>query len=368
MKNRLLSLDIFRGSLIAFMILVNNPGSWASIYYPLRHAEWHGCTPTDLVFPAFLFIVGVSMYLSFEQFQQQFTKPLFIKILKRTFVIFTLGLFLNWFPFYHQNITDLRIMGVLQRIALAYFFASFICLNIQPKRLIILSFGVLISYWLLLKFGVTEKPYELETNLVRKVDLMILGENNMWKGLGIVFEPEGLLSTISAIVSVIFGYVVGWRIKTAKNKDVLVKELLLYGFLALFLGWFWDKTFPINKSLWTSSYVLYTTGMASVALGICIEIIDIQQQKWFTKPFIVFGTNALFAFIFSGVLFRLLYYSITWKNENGEIIHANNWLYETIYQPIFGDLNGSFLYAFTFVIVCWCTTWILYRNKIFIKI
>ncbi len=368
MKDRLLSLDVFRGGIIAFMILVNNPGTWASIYYPLRHAEWHGCTPTDLVFPSFLFIVGVSMYLSFSKFQHQLSQPVFLKILKRTVLIFGIGLLLNWFPFYHQNIAELRIMGVLQRIALAYFFAAMICLKIKPKRLIILSISVLIGYWLLLKFGVAENPYELETNLIRKVDLMILGENHLWEGLGIAFDPEGLLSTILAIVSVIFGYVVGWRIKTIKNQDVLVKELLLYGFLALFLGWFWDKIFPINKSLWTSSYVLYSTGMAAVALGICIETVDIQRQRWFTKPFIIFGTNSLFAFVFSGLLFRILYYLIRWKDENGEMIPANTWLYETIFQPNFGDLNGSFLYAFTFVIICWCITWVLYRNKIFIKI
>ena len=139
MKDRLLSLDVFRGGIIAFMILVNNPGTWASIYYPLRHAEWHGCTPTDLVFPSFLFIVGVSMYLSFSKFQHQLSQPVFLKILKRTVLIFGIGLLLNWFPFYHQNIAELRIMGVLQRIALAYFFAAMICLKIKPKRLIILS-------------------------------------------------------------------------------------------------------------------------------------------------------------------------------------------------------------------------------------
>lgn len=367
-NQRLFSLDVFRGLIIAFMILVNNPGTWASIYYPLRHAEWHGCTPTDLVFPFFLFIVGVSMYLSFTKYNQELNQTVLLKILKRTGLIFLIGVSLNWFPFYHLPISEVRIMGVLQRIALAYGIGAILCLIIPSQKLIFLAFGILLFYWALLGFSVAEHPYELETNFIRQIDLAVFGENHIWNGLGVPFDPEGLISTIPAIVSVIFGYVVGGRVHHAPNKHILVKELLFYGFVLLFIGWFWDKFFPINKSIWSSSYVLYTTGMAMVGFGMLIELLDIQGQKWFAKPFLVFGTNSLFAYIFSGVLFRILFYFISWENENGVIVHAPNWLYTTIFEPTFGSLNGSLMYAVTFVAICWAVTGILYRNKFFIKL
>jgi predicted acyltransferase len=369
MKNqRLVSLDAFRGLTIAFMILVNNPGTWANIYYPLRHAEWHGCTPTDLVFPFFLFIVGVSMYMAFGKFNHELNSITLRKIGKRTFLIFLIGVLLNWFPFYHTNIGDLRIMGVLQRIALAYGVGALICLSIPIHRLFYIGIGILLFYWALLGFSVAENPFELETNFARTIDLMILGESHVWNGFGLAFDPEGLVSTIPAVVTVIAGYIVGWRIKTTENKDVLIKEMLFYGFIAMFAGWFWDKFFPINKALWTSSYVLYTAGIASIGLGMMIEIIDIQGRKRLIKPMIVFGTNPMFAYVLSGILFSTLYYLIMWKDSDGNDIHATTWLYENIFQPIFGDLNGSLLYAISFVLVCWFFTWLLYRKKIFVKI
>lgn len=367
-NQRLLSLDMFRGLTIAFMILVNNPGTWSSIYYPLRHAEWHGCTPTDLVFPFFLFIVGVSMYLSFKKYEHQLNQTVLLKIGKRTVLIFLIGVLLNWFPFYHEHITDLRIMGVLQRIALAYGIGAIICLKIPIRQLIYVGFGILIFYWALLGFSVAENPYELETNLVRQVDLIVFGKNHMWDGLGLSFDPEGLLSTIPSVVSVIWGYIVGWRIHIVKNKDVLVKEFLFYGFIALFVGWFWDKFFPINKSLWTSSYVFYTSGMAMIGLGGMIEILDIQHRKWLARPFLVFGTNSLFAYILSGILFKVLHYLIQWENESGQIIYGNGWIYENVFRVNLGDMNGSLMYAVSFVIICWIITWRLYRKKIFLKI
>lgn len=369
MKNqRLLSLDVFRGGTIAFMILVNNPGTWASIYYPLRHAEWHGCTPTDLVFPFFLFIVGVSVYLAFAKFGFELNQATILKIGKRTASIFLIGLLLNWFPFYHESIADLRIMGVLQRIALAYGFGALICLSISPKRLIYVAAGILLGYWALMGLSVAEAPYSLENNLARQVDLLIFGESHVWNGFGIPFDPEGLLSTIPAIVTVMLGYIVGWRIKTLDNQHILVKELLFYGFLLMFLGWLWDKSFPINKALWTSSYVLFSGGIAAVGLGMAIEIIDIQGRKWLTKPFIIFGTNSLFSYVLSGLLFKIMYYLITWTNEDGVTEHLNNWLYASVFQPAFGDINGSLMYAISFVMICWLITLILYRKRIFIKV
>lgn len=368
MNQRLLSLDAFRGGTIAFMILVNNPGTWANIYYPLRHAEWHGCTPTDLVFPFFLFIVGVSMYLSFGKFKQELNQETILKIGKRTALIFLIGVLLNWFPFYPTHLSDLRIMGVLQRIALAYGFGALICLRVPIGKLFYVGVSILLGYWALMYFSVAENPYELETNFARKVDLMVFGENHIWDGFPLPFEPEGLISTIPAIVTVIAGYIVGWRIKTLENKNILVKEMLFYGFLVLFVGWFWDKFFPINKALWTSSYVFYTAGMATIGLGMMIEIIDIQGKKRLVQPLVIFGTNPLFAYVLSGVLANTLYDLIQWEDASGAIIHANDWLYTDIFQPVFGDFNGSLMFAITFVIVCWSVTALLYRKGVFIKI
>jgi predicted acyltransferase len=367
-NQRLLSLDAFRGGTIAFMILVNNPGSWADIYYPLRHAEWHGCTPTDLVFPFFLFIVGVSMYLAFGKFNHELNQKTVLKIGKRTALIFLIGVLLNWFPFYPTHISDLRIMGVLQRIALAYGVGALICLRVPIGKLLYVGVGILLFYWALLGFSVVENPFELETNFARQVDLVILGESHVWGGFGIPFDPEGLVSTIPAIVTIIAGYFVGWRIKTLENKNTLVKEMLFYGFITLFIGWFWDKFFPINKALWTSSYVFYTAGMATIGLGMMIEIIDIQGRKWLTKPFTIFGTNPLFAYILSGILANTLYYLLQWKDDAGKTIHANDWLYTDVFQPAFGDFNGSLMFAISFVIVCWIITWLLYRKGIFWRV
>lgn len=369
MKNqRLLSLDVFRGGTIAFMILVNNPGTWASIYYPLRHAEWHGCTPTDLVFPFFLFIVGVSVYLAFAKYRHELNQATILKIGKRAVLIFLIGVLLNWFPFYHEHISDLRIMGVLQRIALAYGFGALICLSVSPKKLLYIAAGILLGYWALMGLSVSEAPYSLDNNFARQVDLLIFGESHVWNGFGIPFDPEGLISTIPATVTVILGYIVGWRIKTLDDKHILVKELLFYGFILMFVGWFWDKVFPINKALWTSSYVLFSGGIAAVGLGMAIEIIDIQGRKWWTKPFVVFGKNSLFAFVLSGVLFKIMYYLIIWKNAAGEVQHLNNWLYANVFEPIFGDMNGSLMYATSFVVICWLITYLLHRNQIFIKV
>ncbi len=368
MDKRLLALDTFRGMTIAFMILVNNPGSWASIYYPLRHAEWHGCTPTDLVFPFFLFIVGVSMSLSFEKYGNELNRALALKIALRTALIFLIGLLAHWFPFYNQSLETLRIMGILQRIALAYGIGSVICLMNLPYRLPYISLGILMFYWALLFFSVAENPYELTTNLGRQLDLMIFGESHLWNGFGVPFDPEGLLSTLPATVTVLIGYWVGGRIQMTENQDTLVKEFLFYGFIALFVGWFWDKFFPINKALWTSSYVVYTAGMAAVGLGMLIEIVDIRGQKWLTKPFVVFGTNSLFAFVLSGVLSKFLQDVIIWKNEAGEWVHGGDWLYESIFQPTFGAMNGSLMFGVSFVALCWGITGLLYRKNIFIKI
>lgn len=366
--NRLISLDVFRGMTIAFMILVNTPGTWNHVYAPLRHAPWNGCTPTDLVFPFFLFIVGVSMYLAFSKFNHHLTKEALQKILKRTAIIFLIGLALNWFPFYSTAFEDLRIMGVLQRIALAYGFGAIICLYIPYRKVLQVGGGLLLLYWALMWYLGGNPPLELETNFQRTLDLAILGENHLYNGYTnaagekIAFDPEGLLSTLPSIVSVMLGYWIGGLIKTIKNRVLLIKNMLIFGVIGILIGWFWGLFFPINKPLWSSSYVLYTAGMATVGLALFIEFIDVRGKKWFTPPFLVFGMNSMFSYVLSG-LFVKVAFMITMGDKN-----LYSWLYDSIFQPILGDLNGSFVFALVYVGFIWFWSWLLYRKQIFIKI
>ena len=249
--NRLLALDIFRGITIAAMIIVNIPGSWSYVYAPLRHAKWHGCTPTDLIFPFFLFIVGVAMTYSFKKFNNKISLIAVRKIAKRVLVIFLIGLALNAFPF-NTGFSNLRILGVLQRIAIAYGIAAILCLYFKQKKLIIISGLILIVYWLILIIFSQGDPYAMESNLVRIIDLKIIGENHLWLGLGIPFDPEGLLSTLPAVVTVILGYLTGKLIQKESNLKSAIYKLLLIGIAAIIAGLIWGMVFPINKSLWTS--------------------------------------------------------------------------------------------------------------------
>ncbi len=366
--NRLVSLDIFRGMTIAFMILVNTPGSWTYVYAPLRHAAWDGCTPTDLVFPFFLFIVGVSMYLAFSKFNHQLTPEAIRKIGKRTLIIFLIGLALNWFPFYNKSFEELRIMGVLQRIALAYGFGALICLSINRRNVLYVGGGMLLLYWALMWFLGGDPKLGLETNFQRQLDLLLLGENHLYKGYTnaagekVAFDPEGILSTLSSIVTVMFGYWVGSLIKTMKNRDLLIKNLLIFGVIGILMGWAWDKFFPINKPIWSSSYVLYTAGMATVGLALCIEFIDLRGKNLLNTPFLVFGMNSLFSYVLSG-LFVKVSFLINIGDQN---LYA--WLYSSIFQPTLGDFNGSLIFAITYVGLIWLCSLVLYRRQIFIKI
>ena len=364
-----MSLDVFRGMTIAFMILVNTPGSWSHVYPPLLHAKWHGATPTDMVFPFFLFIVGVSLYLSAKKFGHQLTKPASIKIIRRTLLIFGIGLALHWFPFYNKSVENIRIMGVLQRIAVAYGLAAFLCLGLPLKHLWKVTLAILLGYWfLLLGFG-GEAPYALETNYVRQVDLAVLGESHLWKGFGIRFDPEGLLSSLPAIGTVVFGYYAGHLISNAKDKTVLVKNLLMIGVLAIFSGLVWNLWFPINKALWTSSYVLYAGGIACVVLALLIELIDVRGHQGWTKPFQVFGLNPLIIYVLSGLVVKI-FFMVKWVNGSEKNRNIYSWLYNDVFAAIFpGNLKfASLLFALTIVAFCWSVGYLLYRKKIVIKV
>ena len=307
---RFTALDIFRGATMALMVIVNTPGTWSYVYEPLRHAQWHGCTLTDLVFPFFLFIIGVSMRFSFDKYDICKYGPLFNKIIFRTMTIFIIGLLLNAFPFIRQNWdwSSFRILGVLQRIALAYFFASFIVLRLNVKGLVKISFFILVGYWLLLlSYGLYsgQDPYSLKYNLILVIDSFLLGESHLYGGTGIQFDPEGLLSTIPSVVTILIGFLVGTMIKTTNDHEDNTQRMAVLGSLLIITGWLWGFGFPINKQLWTSSYVLYTAGIAIILLAGMVWLVDIKKIDWWTKPFVILGSNAIFLYILSSLCVKI---------------------------------------------------------------
>ena len=370
-QDRFISLDAFRGATIALMILVNTPGTWGHVYAPLRHAQWHGCTLTDLVFPFFLFIIGVSMRFSFEKYEFCKWGPLFKKVVWRTITIFTIGLLLNAFPFVRQDWdwSHFRIMGVLQRIALAYIMASFIVVRADIIGIVKISLGLLFGYWILLMgYGWYSglDPYALKSNLILIVDAYIFGENHLYGGTGIPFDPEGLLSTIPSIVTVLIGFLVGTMIKPAEDHEDNTQRMAVLGALLIIFGWGWGFVFPINKQLWTSSYVLFTGGIATITLAAMIWIVDVKGIKTWTKPFVIFGANAIFLYAASGIWAKILL-KIRFELD-GKMISGYGYLYRTVFQPFAGDLNGSFLFALFHVFMFWLILAWMYRKKIFIKI
>ena len=363
---RLVSLDIFRGLTIAFMIIVNTPGSWEYVYAPLRHAKWHGCTPTDLVFPFFLFIVGVSTFYSLKKYGNEFNSGSFIRILRRMLLIFAVGLFLAVFPRFVRDYSTLRILGVLQRIALAYGIGAIICLTVRRDFLWIITAVILLGYWGLLTFFGGADPYSLESNIVSEIDIAVLGTNHMYRGYGLPFEPEGLLSTVPAVATVIIGYFTGEMISKNPEGGRTVVKLLLLGAASAGLGYLWGIFFPINKPLWTSSYVLFTAGLAMVLLALIYLLADvIRFQKWGAFC-LVFGTNAIFAYTLAGIWSRTM---LNIKLTSGtDQVTLYQWIYQKIFVPVAGNMNGSLLFAITQVLIVWAVVLILYRKKIFIKL
>ncbi|MDB5203103.1 MAG: hypothetical protein JWQ27_2512 [Ferruginibacter sp.] len=380
---RFYSLDVFRGATVALMILVNNPGSWAHIHPPLEHAAWHGCTPTDLVFPFFLFAVGNAMAFVMPKLEAGGPALFWKKVLKRTFLIFLIGLFLNWFPFIKYNdagnfvakpFESLRILGVLQRIALCYFFASVIIYYFKLRGAFVFSAFILLAYWFLCIAGNPADPFSLHGWFGTKVDMAILGEKHMYHGEGIAFDPEGLMSLFAAIVQVVFGYLAGQYILTKGKTHEMVNGLFVAGCVLVFAGFCWDMVFSINKKIWTSSYTIYTTGLALLILSVMIYIIEFKNWRgaW-SRFFDVFGKNALFIFVMSGVLPRLLALIRipTTVSPAGKQLYTTpfNWFYEHATKPLFSDLkNGSLLYALCFIAMMWFFAWLLDRKKIYIRV
>lgn len=365
--NRYLALDVLRGLTIAAMITVNNPGSWSHIYAPLRHSEWHGCTPTDLVFPFFLFVVGVSMFFSFSKYGNVLNRDSLIRLTKRTILIFAIGLFLNSFPQWAKDFSKLRILGVLQRIAIVYGIASLIVLSARKTWLPYISAAILLLYWAILFYFGSDDPYSLNGNATLSFDRMVLGENHMYHGFGIPFDPEGLLSTIPAIVTALLGYMAGALIKETE-KQKIPQRLIITGIAGIAAGLLWGIFFPINKPLWTSSYVLFTAGWASVILAVLIWVIDIKSYKKWTSFFVVFGMNPLFIFALSGLWAITISRIVRFDNGEGKMTNGYSWIYHHVFEVLAGPLNGSLLFALAHVCFFWLIAWILYRKKIFIKV
>ena len=368
MNQRYLSLDIFRGITIAGMIMVNNSGNNNYTYAPLRHAHWHGFTPTDLVFPSFMFIVGVAMRFSLKPFNYQLTPDLRNKILKRTALLFLVSYIIFNIPWYNFDISHLRILNVLQRIALAFCVVSFIVLTVERKYLPYLAGGILLLYWAIMWFmGDRGVEYELLTNAERKLDLLVLGPNHLYHGEGTAFDPEGILSTLPAFMNTLLGYLTGVYIQEA-NENILprIRKMALWGIGLVILALIWDTVFPINKKLWTSSFVLITVGLDLIILSILVWIIDLKGNTKWTKFFHVFGMNSIFAYGISEV-FAIVFGIIPIKEGEGSMAFSD-WLYWHLFHPIFGNANGALAYAVSFVLLCWFFSWILYRKKIFLKV
>jgi predicted acyltransferase len=371
-NDRFTTLDIFRGMTICFMIIVNSPGSGAVQWAPLDHAAWIGFTPTDLVFPSFLFAVGNALSFSKKKFE---SNPAFLaKIFKRSIIIFLLGYLLYWFPFMHRDqgtwifnpISNTRIMGVLQRIALCYLFGSLIVHYCSKKTAVIISIALLLIYWaFLLIYGEAGQEYSMLGNAGTKLDILILGNAHLYHDHGgpIAFDPEGLLSTITGIVNVIGGYLAGAYIQRKGKNYECIAKLLICGAGLIALALFWGQFFPIAKKLWTSSFVLLTIGLDLVILGILIYVIELKKIKWGSNFFLVFGRNSLAIYLLSELLLIVIQLILV---KPGLSLYA--WINKVFYQVVFPGALGTLMFAICFMLLCWIVGYIMDKKKIYVKI
>ncbi len=427
-QNRLVSLDVFRGMTIAGMVLVNNPGTWSAIYPPLAHADWHGITPTDYIFPFFLFIVGVAIPIALgKRIEEGITNKVYFKIVSRAALIFFIGLFMAAFPLFDfskpeiplfakivamltliaivyfwltgksrtalmtlaglavflaalyfagyplvfTNLDTLRIPGVLQRIAVCYLIVSLIFLHTNWKQLTIIGVILLLFYWLLMTI-VPVPGCDVTTiddkacNLAAYLDRTVLGVNHIWRSAK-VYDPEGILSTIPALVTTISGVLTGLWLRSKRSDLEKVSGMFFFGLILLVLAWSWNPFFPFNKALWTSSYVLYTSGLALCFLGFCYYLIDIKGYDKWTKPFVIFGVNALALYIGSGLMARM-WGIIRVTGADGKETSLQNWIYQTVFVPLADAKTSSALFAFCFILFWLFLMWLLYRKRIYIKV
>lgn len=379
--NRLRSLDVFRGATVALMILVNNPGSWSHLYPPLAHAAWHGATPTDLVFPFFLFAVGNALALVLPRLRQQPPAVFWRKVAQRTVLIFAIGLVLNAAPFVQwdaggalvlRDWADLRLMGVLQRIALCFGAAAVIVWLAGPRGALLACAALLLGYWAVcVVFGAPGDPYSLAGWFGTAVDRALLGESHLYLGEGVPFDPEGLASTAPAIAQVLLGWWVGDMLRRAGPPDrALVLRLLRLALPMLLLALAWHLLMPINKKIWTSSYVLLTTALATLALALLVEVLEVRARpaRW-AYGFEIFGRNALFVFVLSGLLPRFLSLWRWPEQTTAAWTSPLPWLYQQAFAAIGSDPRwGSLLFACANVVFYGLLAWWLDRKRIYIRV
>jgi predicted acyltransferase len=393
-RERLLSLDVFRGLTVAGMLLVNNPGSWASIYEPLEHAPWFGWTPTDLIFPFFLFIVGVTTHLSREarRARGESDGAIMRQTARRALTIIGLGLLMTGFP-YHQFFVHLpggavfdstttpldiwhwRFTGVLQRIGICYLFAALLTMRTTVRQQIWIAAVLLLGYWLALTLipvpGHGMGALVLSdpgASLAAYVDRAIIGPHHMWIGGGGIWDPEGILSTIPATATAVLGVIAGRWIAEPRPLAERLNGLFAVGAIGMMAGLVWGWSFPIGKNLWTSSYVVFTAGMACVAIAACTWLIDVRGWRGWTRPFIPFGINPIVAFVASGFFSRFIY-TLVKVPRGGALVSVQSAFHESVLAPLFADpRDASLLFAVIYVALFYAVLHLMHRRGIIVKV
>jgi predicted acyltransferase len=393
-RERLLSLDVFRGITIAGMLLVNDPGSWGAIFPPLEHAEWNGWTPTDLIFPFFLFVVGITTHLSLSARRARGDNDSAVvkQILRRGIIIYLLGFAMAIFPFYQWGtiaaipnatpwdrilfrIDHVRILGVLPRIAIVYICAALLTLKTTLRQQILIIAGLLFGYWFAMMLIPVPGENQIgalllnthDRNLAAYLDRLILGTNHIWIG-SVTFDPEGPFSTIPAIATAVLGVIAGrWIAMREKPLLERVTALFAAGSIAMMLGLMWNWVFPINKNLWTSSYVMFTAGMACIGLATIMWIVDYCSVKWWTKPFVIFGVNPIVAFVGSGVMARLIY-TLWHVSYDGKSTAIQSAIYQAVFLPWLPPRVASLAFAIAFVVLWYGILTVLYKRNIVLKV
>jgi len=377
-SKRLVSLDVFRGATIAGMMLVNNPGDWSHIYTPWDHAKWNGWTYTDTIFPFFLWIVGVAMMLSFAKRigRGDDKGKLAMHVLQRSVIIFALGSFLAGFPFglafgHHFSFATIRIPGVLQRIAVCYFIVGILVLNFSPRVLAGITISLLALYWILVKtvyvpgFGVG--VWTPRGNLAWFIDSHLL-RGHTWSGAPAPgFDPEGILSTIPAVATTLFGVFTGLFLRTDRSKEEKVAWMFVIGNVFLLLGLIMDNWLPINKNMWTSSYSVFMAGLALTVLATCFWFIDVKGWKGWSKPFEIYGQNAITVFFLSGVIGRLTVL-IKFHEADGNLMTLKTWYYQRLFEPIGDPMIASFAHSIAFVLLLYLVAYGMHRMNWILKV
>jgi predicted acyltransferase len=372
-QERFLSLDIFRGLTICFMIIVNAPGSGSDPYVPLDHAPWFGFTPTDLVFPSFLFAVGNALSFSGGKYESE--QAFLRKLLKRTVIIFLLGYLMYWFPFFHREeaggwafnpIGHTRIMGVLQRIALCYCIGALLVRYLSARAVTIVAITLLVGYWAVLYlFGAPGEQLSMLGNAGTRLDLWVMGDAHLYhdKGGPVAFDPEGLLSTLPAIVNVIAGYKAGKFIQQKGKTFETVAKLVMAGFVCIAIALFWAQFFPLAKKLWTSTFVVLTVGIDLTLIGSLIYAVEMAKWKVGNRFFLAFGKNPLAIYLFSELFFTVI---STIRIHKGVSLY--DWVNLFYIQPLFPGPFGTLVFALCYMLLCWSLAWVLVKRNIYIKI